>query len=70
LLGTSLGTAIGLGFGWAIMHAAAAQGLHAFTVPVVQLTVIVLAAALAAVAAAALPARRAARLDMLRALNQ
>src|SRR6516164_6930002 len=54
LLGTSLGTAIGLGFGWAIMHAAAAQGLHAFTVPVGQLTVIVLAAAVAAVAAAAL----------------
>jgi putative ABC transport system permease protein len=69
MLGTALGTTIGLGFAWALVHAMKNQDLNTFTVPVHQLGLIVLAAALAAVVAAALPARRAARLDVLKAIS-
>jgi putative ABC transport system permease protein len=69
MLGTALGTAIGLGFAWTLVHAMKSQDLNTFTVPVHQLGLIVLAAAVAAVVAAALPARRAARLDVLKAIS-
>jgi putative ABC transport system permease protein len=69
LLGTTLGTAIGLGFSWALVHALQDKGFNTFAVPAQQLGVIVVFAALAAVAAAALPARRAAKLDMLQAIS-
>jgi putative ABC transport system permease protein len=69
MLGTALGTAIGLGFAWTLVHAMKNQDLNTFTVPLHQLGLIVLAAALAAVVAAALPARRAARLDVLKAIS-
>ncbi|HEY2732489.1 MAG TPA: FtsX-like permease family protein [Polyangiales bacterium] len=69
MLGTTLGTAIGLGFAWAITQAAKSQGLGQLTIPVRELAVIVALAAVAAVGAAALPARRAARLDMLSAIS-
>jgi putative ABC transport system permease protein len=44
------------------------EGLNTFTVPVVSLVVVVVLAALAGVVAAVMPARRAARLDVLRAI--
>jgi putative ABC transport system permease protein len=44
------------------------EGLNTFTVPVLSLVVVVVLAALAGVVAAVLPARRAARLDVLRAI--
>jgi len=69
LLGTSLGTAIGIGFGWALMQAMKGNGLDQFTIPVLQLAVIVVVAAVAAVVAAVLPARRAAKLDVLQAIS-
>jgi putative ABC transport system permease protein len=69
LLGTTLGTAIGLTFARTLVHALSNQGFNTFTVPVQQLGLIVLAASVAAVAAAALPARRAARLDVLEAIS-
>jgi putative ABC transport system permease protein len=69
MLGTALGTIIGLGFAWTLVHAMKNQDLNTFTVPVHQLGLIVLAAAVAAVVAAALPARRAARLDVLKAIS-
>jgi putative ABC transport system permease protein len=69
LLGTTLGTVIGLGFSWTLVRAMESQGFNTFTVPVQQLGLIVVAAAVAAVAAAALPARRAARLDVLQAIT-
>lgn len=69
LLGTTLGTLIGLGFSWALVHALEDQGFNTFAVPAQQLGVIVVFAAVAAVAAAALPARRAARLDVLAAIT-
>jgi putative ABC transport system permease protein len=69
MLGTALGIAIGLGFAWTLVHAMKSQDLNTFAVPVNQLGLIVLAAAVAAVVAAALPARRAARLDVLKAIS-
>jgi putative ABC transport system permease protein len=69
LLGTTLGTVIGLAFAWSLVRAMAAQGFNTFTVPVTQLAAIVVFAAVAAVAAAALPARRASKLDVLSALS-
>ena len=69
MLGTALGTAIGLGFAWTLVHAMKNQDLNRFTVPLHQLGLIVLAAAVAAFVAAALPARRAARLEVLKAIS-
>lgn len=69
LLGTFLGLVIGLVVGWLLIQAFGDEGLTVFEVPVVQLIVIVVIAAIAGVAAAILPARRAARLDVLRAIT-
>jgi putative ABC transport system permease protein len=69
LLGTTLGLVIGVGFGWAVVRALDEQGLGTFTLPVPQLAAMVVVAALAGVAAAILPARRAARLDVLEAIT-
>jgi putative ABC transport system permease protein len=69
LLGTTLGTSIGLGFAWSLFRALENQGFNTFTVPVQQLGVIVVFAAVAAVVAATLPARRAAKLDVLEAIS-
>ena len=68
LQGTVLGLGVGLFFGWALVRALADQGLVAFAIPAGSLAVIVGLAALAGVAAAVLPARRAARLNVLRAV--
>ena len=69
LLGTALGTALGLGVSWALIRAASGTELAQLSVPVTELAAIVAVAAGAAVVAAALPARRAARLDVLRAIQ-
>ncbi|MGV3759144.1 MAG: ABC transporter permease [Actinomycetota bacterium] len=66
--GTVLGLAIGLFFGWALVTAMADEGLTTLAVPVAQLAVVVLIAAVAGVLAAVLPARRAAKMDVLRAI--
>ena len=69
MLGTVLGTAIGLGFGWAVWRALEADGFNTFAVPFGQLGIIVLVAAVAAVLAAGRPARRAARTDVLASIT-
>lgn len=69
LQGTLLGLVIGVFFGWVMVRALQDQGLVAFTIPVARLGIIVVLAALAGVAAAVLPARRAARLNVLRAVT-
>jgi putative ABC transport system permease protein len=69
LLGTALGTGIGLGFGWALVRALDDQGFDQLALPADQLTAIVAFGALAGIAAAVLPARRAARVDVLAALQ-
>jgi putative ABC transport system permease protein len=66
--GALLGLVIGVFFGWALVTALEDEGLNTFTVPVVSLVVVVVLAALAGVVAAVMPARRAARLDALKAI--
>jgi putative ABC transport system permease protein len=68
LFGTALGLAIGTFFGWAIVRALADHGFKTFTIPVMQLGVVTVIAVVAGVAASILPARRAARLDVLDAI--
>ena len=69
LLGTAVGTALGVGFGWALVKAMGSQGIDHLAVPGARLVVVAVVAGFAAVAAAALPARRAARLDALEAIT-
>jgi putative ABC transport system permease protein len=67
--GTLLGLVIGIFFGWSLVRALRDEGLNTFSLPVVTLLIVVVLAALAGVLAAVLPARRAARLDVLRAVS-
>jgi len=68
LLGAVLGVAMGIVFGLALMVSLRDQGLEAISVPAVQLVGFVVAAGVLGVLAAVFPARRAARLDVLRAI--
>lgn len=69
LLGTTLGLVIGTSFGWIMVKALEGEGLNTFTIPVTQLAVVVAIAGAAGVVAAILPARRAAKLDVLEAIS-
>jgi putative ABC transport system permease protein len=69
VLGTGLGLVIGVFFGWSISVALRHEGLGNFALPVPSLAVVAALAVLGGVAAAARPARRAARLDVLRAIG-
>jgi putative ABC transport system permease protein len=60
LFGAVLGTAVGIGLGWAVIRSLADQGLGAFTLPATDLLVWLGVAMLAGIVAAILPARRAA----------
>jgi putative ABC transport system permease protein len=66
--GTLLGLAIGVFFGWAVVRALHDQGVTIFHLPLTNLAVIVVLAASAGALAAVLPSRRAAKLDVLRAV--
>jgi putative ABC transport system permease protein len=68
--GAILGILIGECFGWALVHALRDQGIDQFAVPVVRLLWVLVAAAVGGVVAAALPARRAARLNVLAAIAE
>ncbi|MGB8650250.1 MAG: FtsX-like permease family protein [Mycobacteriales bacterium] len=70
IYGAVLGIAVGLCFGAALVAALHDQGITEFAVPWARLLWVLVAAALAGVVAAALPARRAARLDVLDAIAQ
>ena len=69
LFGTTLGLAVGSFFGWATVRALHEEGIDQFTYPLSNIGVIVAIACLAGAAAAIVPARRAAQLDVLIALN-
>ncbi len=69
VLGAVLGLAIGTFFGWTLVRALNNQGITEFQLPVGTLLGFVAAAALAGVLAAVFPGRRAARIDMLRAIT-
>lgn len=68
LLGAVLGMAMGIAFGVALQRAIADQGLDVLSIPWLQLAIFVLLSALVGVLAAILPARRAAKMDVLRAI--
>ena len=68
LQGTILGLLIGVFFGWALVLAMRNQGITVFSVPVLSLVIVVVLAALAGAAAAIWPSRRAAKLNILRAI--
>lgn len=68
LLGATLGVAMGVVFGVIITYALRDEGLEVISVPVVQLGVFFVLALVIGVLAAVLPARRAARLDVLQAI--
>ncbi len=66
--GAAIGLVVGVFFGWALVKALSDQGVDHLSIPVVSLVVVVIIAGLAGVAAAILPSRRAAKLDVLRAI--
>ena len=68
LFGAVLGVGIGIVFGWAIVRSRSADTEVVLAVPTVRLLATVAGAGLAGVVAAIVPARRAARMDVLRAI--
>ncbi len=69
LLGTIVGLVIGVFFGWAVIEALKDQGFTRFAPPVGQLILVVIVGGFAGVLAAVFPARRAAKLDVLKAVT-
>jgi putative ABC transport system permease protein len=70
IYGAVLGVAIGVAFGAALVRALNDDGIDTFAVPITRLLWVFVAAGVAGVIAAALPARRAARLDVLDAIAE
>jgi putative ABC transport system permease protein len=68
LQGTVLGLLIGVFFGWALVLAMKDQGLTVFSLPVLNMLIVVVLAAVAGVVAAILPSRRAAKLNIIHAI--
>jgi putative ABC transport system permease protein len=70
LFGTALGLGLGVLLGWSMVKAMSSEvSIHTLTIPVGTLATITAIAAFAGVAAALMPARRAARIDVLKALS-
>jgi putative ABC transport system permease protein len=69
LLGAVQGIIIGVLLGYAVILALSDQGFSSFTVPVARLIIILVLAFIIGVLAAIRPARRAAKLDVLRAVT-
>jgi putative ABC transport system permease protein len=67
--GAALGLTAGVGFGWALRRAMADQGVRELSIPYGLLALYVLVALVIGVVAAIWPARRAARMDVLRAIT-
>ena len=67
--GALLGLVVGLGFGWAIVNALSSQGISEFAVPFARVFEVLGVAAVGGVIAASIPARRAARMDVLEAIS-
>jgi len=68
VLGAVLGLVVGVFFGWTVVRALHSQGITEFRLPIGTLLGFVVFAALAGVLAAVFPGRRAAKVDMLRAI--
>ena len=68
VIGALMGAGLGIGLGIALTRALADEGIEKIAVPGLQLSIYVLAAAVAGVIAAVGPARRASKVDVLRAV--
>jgi putative ABC transport system permease protein len=68
LFGTALGLGVGTFLAWTMIHAIATSGAARFVIPAGSLITAATIATIAGVAAALLPARRAARIDLLTAI--
>lgn len=68
VLGAALGVGLGLAFGVAVQRSLIEEGFEVLEVPITQLGIFVALAAIVGVLAAWWPGRRAARLDVLRAI--
>ena len=69
VLGAVLGIGLGLIFGISLQRAISDEGITVLNVPLTQLLIFVLLAGVVGVLAAVWPARRAARMDVLRAIT-
>ncbi|OLB66760.1 MAG: hypothetical protein AUI10_01790 [Actinobacteria bacterium 13_2_20CM_2_72_6] len=69
VLGAVLGLAVGTFFGWTVVRALHNSGISEFSVPIGTLIGFVVFAAIAGVLAAVFPGRRAAKIDVLRAVT-
>ncbi|MFP3966691.1 FtsX-like permease family protein [Actinomadura fulvescens] len=69
VLGAVLGLAVGVFFGWTLVSALDEEGITEFALPVGTLIGLVVAAGVVGVVSAILPGRRAARIDVLRAVT-
>jgi putative ABC transport system permease protein len=69
VLGALLGLVVGILFGWALQRALSDVGIDQLAIPVVQLVLMLIVAALIGVVAAILPARRASRINVLEAIT-
>jgi len=68
IIGAALGIVVGILFAWVVVTKFAGQGIT-FAVPGSQLVIFVILAVIVGVIAAILPARRAARIDILEAIH-
>jgi putative ABC transport system permease protein len=69
VLGAVLGLAVGVFFAWTMVQALTSEGITEFALPGGQLVLFVVAAGLAGILAAVGPGRRAAKIDVLRAIT-
>ena len=69
VFGALLGIVLGVGLGIAIVEAASSSGITNLAIPVPTVAIVLVVANLIGLLAAALPARRAAKLDVLRAIS-
>ncbi len=68
IVGAAFGLVVGTFFGWTLVRALHSQGITEFVLPVGSLLLFVVLAAAAGMLAAIFPGRRAAKIDMLRAI--
>jgi putative ABC transport system permease protein len=67
-LGALMGTALGLALGWVVVKALEDEGLNSFSISIRSIVIFAVAALVVAVIAAWIPARRAAKADILQAI--
>lgn len=69
-LGTLVGMAVGVWSAWVVLRAAASSEIDVVAIPIPTLAVVLLVGAAAGILASARPARRAARTEVLQAINE